>query len=122
MRVDAHGRSTNATSFMPCSFGLLPNPRSGTCAQPTGLREVTVIIRWIPLVPAPYGRRVARSATMATLTPGGDGSQLNRRVRPVLGDHRLVGKSPEGSRQLGGETRTLARRLKGSLVAAHLVG
>jgi hypothetical protein len=31
--------------------------------------------------------------------PGGDGSQLGERVRPVLGDHRLVGKSPEGSRQ-----------------------
>jgi hypothetical protein len=28
--------------------------------------------------------------------------RLDRRVRPVLGDHRLVGKSPEGSRQLGG--------------------
>jgi hypothetical protein len=25
--------------------------------------------------------------------------RLDRRVRPVLGDHRLVGKSPEGSRQ-----------------------
>jgi hypothetical protein len=34
------------------------------------------------------------------LTPGGDGSQLAQRVRPVAGDHRLVGKSPEarGSR------------------------
>ena len=37
------------------------------------------------------------------LAPGGDGSQLGRRVRPVLGDHRLVGKSPEGSRQPGGQ-------------------
>jgi hypothetical protein len=26
--------------------------------------------------------------------------RLDRRVRPVLGDHRLVGKSPEDSRQL----------------------
>jgi hypothetical protein len=33
------------------------------------------------------------------LRPGGDGSQLDRRVRPVLGDDRLVAKSPEGSRQ-----------------------
>jgi hypothetical protein len=35
------------------------------------------------------------------LPPGGDGSQLGRTVRPVLGDYRLVGKSPEGSRQFG---------------------
>jgi hypothetical protein len=34
----------------------------------------------------------------------------------------LVGKSPEGSRRPGGETRALARRLKGCLVAAALVG
>ena len=31
--------------------------------------------------------------------PGGNGSLLNPRARPVLGDHCLVGKSPEGSRQ-----------------------
>ena len=36
--------------------------------------------------------------------PGGDGSQLDRMVRTVLGDSRLVGKSPEGSRQPGVET------------------
>jgi hypothetical protein len=28
--------------------------------------------------------------------PGGDGSQLDPGVRSVLGDHRLVGKSPKG--------------------------
>jgi len=37
---------------------------------------------------------------------GSYSSQLAFRVRPVLGDH-LVGKSPEGSRQLGGETTEL---------------
>ena len=30
---------------------------------------------------------------------GGDDSQLRHRVRSVLGDHRLVAKSPEGSQQ-----------------------
>jgi hypothetical protein len=35
----------------------------------------------------------------------GDGSQLGQRVRLVHGHHRLVGKSPEGSRQPG-VTRT----------------
>jgi hypothetical protein len=47
------------------------------------------------------------STWASALAPGGDGSQLGQRVRPVLGDHRLVGKSPEGSRQPGGATRTL---------------
>ena len=32
-------------------------------------------------------------------TPWRHWLRLDRRVRPVLGDHRLVGKSPEGSRQ-----------------------
>jgi hypothetical protein len=40
---------------MPCSFGLLPHPRSGTGAQPNGLLRVTVIDRQLPLVTAPYG-------------------------------------------------------------------
>src|SRR5215218_7328937 len=31
------------------------------------------------------------------------------KVRPVLGDHRLVGKSPKGSRQPGGETQSPRR-------------
>jgi hypothetical protein len=52
---------------MPCSFGLVLHPRSGTCAQPTGLREVTVMIRWIPLVTAAYGMRVARPASTTWL-------------------------------------------------------
>ena len=33
------------------------------------------------------------------LAPGGNSPQLAQRVRAVLGDHRLVGKSPEGSRK-----------------------
>jgi hypothetical protein len=37
---------------------------------------------------------------------GDNGYQLLQRVRPVLGDHHLVGTSPEGSRQPDGETRT----------------
>jgi hypothetical protein len=31
---------------------------------------------------------------------------LSQAVRPVLGDHRLVGKSPEGSRQPGGDSNS----------------
>jgi len=33
------------TSCMPCSFGLPTHPRSGNCAQPNGLFEVTVVVR-----------------------------------------------------------------------------
>jgi hypothetical protein len=84
---------------MPCSFGFLPHRRSGAGAQPNRLIRVTVTVRWIPLVTAAYGTRVARSARTTMLAPGGDGFQLAQRVGPVLGDHRLVGKSPEGSRQ-----------------------
>ena len=71
------------------------------CALPTGLLALTVVVRWIPLVSATYGTRVARPARTTLLVLGGDGSQLNRRVRPVLADHRLVAKSVEGSRQAG---------------------
>jgi hypothetical protein len=56
---------------------------------------VTVSVRWLPLVTAAYGTRVARPARTTMLAPGGDGSQLGTRVRPVMSDHRLVGKSLE---------------------------
>jgi hypothetical protein len=39
------------------------------------------------------------AARRRMLAPGGDGFQVGRRVRPVLVIRRLVGKSPEGSRQ-----------------------
>jgi len=81
---------------MPCNFGLLPHPRSGTRAQSNGLLGVTVVVRWIPLVPAASGTRVVRPARTTMLRRGGDGSQLYRRVRPVPGDHCIVGKSPAG--------------------------
>ena len=41
-------------------------------------------------------------------------------MRFSLAPHCLVEKRPEGSRILGGETRTLARLVKGCLVAAAL--
>jgi hypothetical protein len=64
------------TPCMPCSFGLLPHPRSGMCAQPNGLLGVTVTVRCIPLVTAAYGTRVARPARTTRLAPEGNGSQL----------------------------------------------
>jgi hypothetical protein len=61
---------------MPCSFGLLSHPRSGTGGQPNGFLQVTVADRYIPLVTAAYGTWVARPARMRMLAPGGDGSSV----------------------------------------------
>jgi hypothetical protein len=64
------------TPCMPCSFGLLPHPRSELCAQPNGLPRVTMTVRWTPLVTAAYGTQVARPARMMMFAPGGDGSSV----------------------------------------------
>jgi hypothetical protein len=84
---------------MPCSFGLFPDRRSRPRTLPSAPLELTVTVRWIPLVTAACGTWVARPARTTMPAPGGDGSQLSRRVRPVPGDGFIVAKSPEGSRQ-----------------------
>jgi hypothetical protein len=48
---------------------------------------------------------------MTLLAPGGEGSQLDRRVRPVLGDSLPRGQGPGGLAAVGGETRTPLRPL-----------
>ena len=62
-----HGRATGRrpiqalTPCMPCSFALLPFiPGQRAAAQPDGPLRVTVSVRWIPLVTAACGTRVAR--------------------------------------------------------------
>src|SRR5215218_3102120 len=50
------------TPCMPCSFGLLLRPRSEADAEPDGPLQVTVSVRYIPLVTAAYGTWVARPA------------------------------------------------------------
>jgi hypothetical protein len=62
------------TPCMPCSFGLLPHPRSGASGALSAPLRVTVSVRWIPPVSAAYGTRVARPARTTALPPGGDGS------------------------------------------------
>jgi hypothetical protein len=72
---------------------VCPKPGSGTGVQPKGLLRVTVSVRWIPLVTAAHGTRVARPGRerrcshMAAMAP-----QLGTRVRPIVGDYRLVGR------------------------------
>jgi hypothetical protein len=87
------------TPCMPCSLGLLPHPRSGVSGPLSDPLRVTVTVRLIPLVPAASGTRVARPVK-DHLARGGDGSQLVQRVRPVLGDHRLVGQAANAAWQL----------------------
>jgi hypothetical protein len=60
--------------------------------------------RYIPFVTAAYGTRVARPVRTTSLAPGDGGLKLDERVRPVLGDHCLVGKPQGGAacRELGG--------------------
>jgi hypothetical protein len=60
-------RNPAMTPCMPCSVAPCWQSRSEASAQHNGLPEVTVIVRWIPLVTAAYGTWVARPgrATMA---------------------------------------------------------
>jgi hypothetical protein len=59
---------------MLCSFGLLHHRRSEPGVQPIEVLEVTVAVRWIPLVTAAYGTQMARPARTTMLAPDGDGS------------------------------------------------
>jgi hypothetical protein len=78
------GDATALTPCMPCSFGVLPHRRSGTGAQRNDLLRVTVTVRWIPLVTAAYGTRVARRARTTRLAPVGDGSSSAGLGGPTL--------------------------------------
>jgi hypothetical protein len=53
--TEAEPGPTGSTPCMPCSFALLPHPRSAACALPSGRLRVTVTDRCIPLVTAAYG-------------------------------------------------------------------
>jgi hypothetical protein len=69
------------SACMPCSVAVCPRSRSVVSAHRNGRIGVTVTDRWTPLVPAACGARVARPARTTMLAPGGDGSQLGRRMR-----------------------------------------
>ncbi len=61
-----------------------------------------------------HGRRCSHLAATAPSSAAG--------VRPVPGDHCLIGKSPEGSRQLGWEPRISALRVLRRSVSLAAVG
>jgi hypothetical protein len=96
------------TSCMPCSFGLPRSPRSGAGGPLSGPLGVTVTDRQIPRLTAACGTRVARPARTMMLAPGGDGSQIGRRVRPVLGDQLSCWQAAKGA--AASATRSLPNR------------
>jgi hypothetical protein len=114
---DLRGFDLRFDTCMPCSFWLLPHRRSGTGGQPNGPLRVTVIVRQIPLVTAAGGTRVARPAR-TTMLRGGDGSELDRMVRPVLGKPLLVARAWKARGSWVGrlELRPASRRVASSLL------
>jgi hypothetical protein len=84
------------TPCMPCSFGLLPHPRSEPRAQLNDPLRVTVTVRWLPLVTAAYGTRVARPARTTWLGAAAMGSSFSagggpsRATRASLASARRV--------------------------------
>jgi hypothetical protein len=84
------------TPCMPCSFGLLPNPRSMVGAQPDGPLEVTVTDRSIRLVTAACGTRMARPVRTTIISTWRRRLPPRGRVRPVLGDPPPRWQEPGG--------------------------
>jgi hypothetical protein len=71
--------------------------------------RVTVADRRVSLLTAAYGTRLAGPAITTMLRTWRRRLAARREGDAVLGDHRFVDKSPQGSRQPGGETRTPLR-------------
>jgi hypothetical protein len=67
-------------------FRLPPPPQVRDGHPAHGLLGVTVIVRWILLVTAAYGTRVARAARTTILAPGGDRSSLAVVLSRVVAD------------------------------------
>jgi hypothetical protein len=67
---------------MPCSFSAVRSPRSGVVSQLRGPIRLTVTDRYVPLVTAAYGTRMARPASTTMLVSDGEGSQVVRCVGP----------------------------------------
>jgi hypothetical protein len=88
----------------PCSqsqFGLRCHLRGWRPALVERATALSVVVRWGPFRTSVNGTLVARPLRMTPSNPSCLRFHPDRRVRPVLGHHRLAGKSPEGSRQLG---------------------
>jgi hypothetical protein len=97
-RPAGHGKADHKalTPCMPCSFGLLPNPRSMVGVQPDGPLEVTVTDRSIRLVTAACGTRMARAVRTTIISTWRRRLPPRGRVRPVLGDPPPRWQEPGG--------------------------
>src|SRR4029453_15332284 len=93
---DARGDPLHTMQFRPP-----PPPQVRDGRQPDRPLGVTVTVRWTPLLTAAYGTRVARPARTTRLAPGGDGSQLDPRVRPAHGDDCPRWQAVKAARQPG---------------------
>jgi hypothetical protein len=77
------------------------SPAEGDAAQVDAASALSVVVRSGPVETAVNGTPVARPPRM-TPESACDLLRPDPTVRPVFGDHRLVGKSAEGSRQPDG--------------------
>jgi hypothetical protein len=87
---------------IPCSQSQIDQDRylrKRLTTQVEGAIALSVIVRWGPLRTAVNGTPVARPLRTTPSDPSCLRFYPDCRVRPVLGDNRLVGKSLEGSRQ-----------------------
>ena len=70
-------------------------------AQVEGAVALSVVVRSGPVRTAVNGTVVARPARTTVLTPGGDGSQVDPRARPVPGGQRRRWQAAKAARQPG---------------------
>jgi hypothetical protein len=113
--VNCPGQGLGVTSCLQSQFGRDRYLRRCEGAQVDAASALSVVVGWGPVRTAVNGTLVARPAWVTPVSGCAVGFTLTVGVRPVFGDHRLVGKSPEGSRQLGGETRTPAAAVVASV-------
>jgi hypothetical protein len=79
----------------PCSQSQIGQDRylgSWGAAQLTAVVVLSVAVRWEPTLTLVNGTLVARPVRLTWLHGGVVGSQFDRRVSVVLGDHCIVGK------------------------------
>ena len=100
------------TPCMPCSFGLLQNPRSACGALRNSALGVTLTVRWIPLVTAACGTWMARPVRTTMLAAGGDGSQAGRR-----GEARPRWPPVSVASREGGPAAAMAAKLSAAAVS-----
>jgi hypothetical protein len=88
------------TPCMPCSFGPRYSPWSAALTQLGDCRGLTVVVRWVPLVTAACGTRVARPArtNLAQAWQRWSPAQAMGEVRPRTTTWLVGRRAERGSR------------------------